>query len=649
MNSSLTLEQLQESINTSSGINRTLGITFVLFLFYIMVSVASTTDLTLFLPASIINLPIINLNLSLKLYYVLAPMLIVVFHFNLLTNLEKHAQKLTTYFTLSQTPQGQQITIFPFLFNYASRYVPYPGQWALLSLIRFSIFSLPLLLLVFIQFRFADYHSQWLTSFHFFLVVVDLILVSRQTRNIRKVLQRGTNQIQIQASVWISSFIRSFLFVVAIFLFTIFNATIRNVISKEAFQRFDYIIPHIELKGKQLVQQGAEDQFIDVYANNKDRPEVNEIVEELRIKFTKGYDLNGRELSYAILSNTIMTNIKLDNANLKFANFTDADLQGASFINSNLEGANLSNVSLSKANLVGVNARNTFMYRINLSGACLANADCSGAYIRRATASAVSMEDADLMGATIVDSDFRFANLRSTSFIGAHIENVEFTGSFLIFADFIAASIRTTSFAALDLEGVDFQGAEFSEGVSFDYSFFADSYFPPNENLIRLLSKTNYRKIKNIANLGRLEGMPSFFKIEEEEFNSKLKSRTQYIYALQGEEALLGAFKRRMQSAYTQQSVTSTATASVNPMQGAGYLTRIRKQNIKQPDAIRGVLTKYFSRDRQVDTPECQALIPHFQRKFPEVLKSIRDAIREQKAFEEKCKFAARQYEEATI
>lgn len=84
---------LREALDKSSKVNRSLGLSFVALMFYILLIIASTTDLMLFLPDEKVNLPIVDVELPLKGFYAVTPFLVLIFHFNLLINLYHHRKR----------------------------------------------------------------------------------------------------------------------------------------------------------------------------------------------------------------------------------------------------------------------------------------------------------------------------------------------------------------------------------------------------------------------------------------------------------------------------------------------------------------------------------------------------------------------------
>ena len=93
-----------------------------------------------------------------------------------------------------------------------------------------------------------------------------------------------------------------------------------------------------------------------------------------------------------------MAQMRLDNANLKGANF-----EGAIMHLANLQGANLQGATLTRSHLHAVNLRGANLEGANLLGASLLDADLSGANLKGAYLINTTMIQANLSGTTWTD------------------------------------------------------------------------------------------------------------------------------------------------------------------------------------------------------------------------------------------------------
>ncbi len=167
-------KDLKNDVNESSKYNRTLLISFLLFVFYVLVIVASTTDLQLLIPDSKVKLPIINVDLPLFGFYIVAPILIVVLHYNFLFNLLQHRKKLFKW----EKEDRDILQLTPFLLNYPVQYKTFNINYYLLKIIAwFTSYFSPIALLLFIQLKFSAYHSLSMTFWHLLIIFTDMFMI----------------------------------------------------------------------------------------------------------------------------------------------------------------------------------------------------------------------------------------------------------------------------------------------------------------------------------------------------------------------------------------------------------------------------------------------------------------------------------------
>ena len=88
------LERLNQVFDTSSEKNRNVLLGFLAAQLYVLVIVGGTSDMHLLLSSTAFNLPVVNIGIPIVGFYIFAPLLLVVFHFNLLFNLSEHVDLL---------------------------------------------------------------------------------------------------------------------------------------------------------------------------------------------------------------------------------------------------------------------------------------------------------------------------------------------------------------------------------------------------------------------------------------------------------------------------------------------------------------------------------------------------------------------------
>ena len=93
------LGELQKALNEASGKASVLWTTFITFQLYLAIAFGSVTHRDLFLETPI-KLPLLNVDLALVGFFVVAPLLLLIFHFYLFLQLLGLASKAKDYNTL---------------------------------------------------------------------------------------------------------------------------------------------------------------------------------------------------------------------------------------------------------------------------------------------------------------------------------------------------------------------------------------------------------------------------------------------------------------------------------------------------------------------------------------------------------------------
>jgi uncharacterized protein YjbI with pentapeptide repeats len=181
-------QKIKEDLEHSSAVNRSLLVFFLLAMTYFLVIVASTKDLQLLLPNSTIQLPILGVELDLINFYLFSPFILIVIHFNFLFSLCQHTKKLSRLKELEKDmddplPHSSfliNLLIKPKTIRKGGEVVKdYRAPYYLIRLLLWIVIYLyPLSILVLFQWRFADYHSLWITFVHLLYIIIDVILLS---------------------------------------------------------------------------------------------------------------------------------------------------------------------------------------------------------------------------------------------------------------------------------------------------------------------------------------------------------------------------------------------------------------------------------------------------------------------------------------
>jgi hypothetical protein len=126
--------------------------------------------------------PLFDIGVPLPLFYIIAPLLLVLFHLNLLMkmhDLRVRVRALADRLTNNEMRDlmRRQVTAFDYALL-VGRLVNNRAERLLLSIVTdVTVFIMPLALLLFVQLRFLPDHNLAMTWFHRSLVVIDLGLI----------------------------------------------------------------------------------------------------------------------------------------------------------------------------------------------------------------------------------------------------------------------------------------------------------------------------------------------------------------------------------------------------------------------------------------------------------------------------------------
>src|SRR5580704_13826939 len=181
-------EALASALNHSAERVQTLWFSFLTFMLYLAVATGTTTHRMLFLESPL-KLPVLNIDLPLLGFYVLAPIIFVVFHFYMLLNLVLLARTAKSFedalvraFPDDREPRENfrmriENTLFVQLLV-GGRLEREGINAKFLSLMALITLALaPVALLLMFEVYFLPYHNERITWLHRGLLALDLALV----------------------------------------------------------------------------------------------------------------------------------------------------------------------------------------------------------------------------------------------------------------------------------------------------------------------------------------------------------------------------------------------------------------------------------------------------------------------------------------
>ena len=435
------VEALESAVNDSATRVSAIWISFLIFSLYMLVAAGTVTQRQLFLDEPT-KLPVLNIDLPLWWFFLLAPILFVVFHVYVLLQvllLGRTAAVYNATITTLMLSSDENIslrqrlanTIFAQIFAGSHREREGFIGWLLKGIAWITLVIAPILIVLAFQFRFLPYHSETVTLTHRFLILIELVsffviwplaLDARRDfqwpyvgaefkRLIVLPLQLiGPSNRRSNARPWlrqrVAPLTASLLYIIVSLSIATFPGEHHvNLITghwpssvqckRWLQQKFKYIdlrfdritVPHLDAIDHEKLEKIEE-------ATNKagDQPYVGQ-----RTRILRDRDFNCGDFSdFSDLRRVDLTGSHLRNADLRDAKLDGASLAGAEFQGANLTGAELRGASLARAKLQGASLSSA-----ELQGADLSYAELQGAILRRAQLQGAELYYAEVQGADL--------------------------------------------------------------------------------------------------------------------------------------------------------------------------------------------------------------------------------------------------------
>jgi uncharacterized protein YjbI with pentapeptide repeats len=510
--------ELQKALNDAAGKASVLWTTFITFQLYLAIAFGSVTHRDLFLETPI-KLPLLNVDLPLVGFFVVAPTVLVIFHFYVFLQLLGLATKAKDYNTLlvSEAPVAadrqylrQRLDSFLVLQVLAGPRDQRTGFGGLsLRLIAWiTLVGTPVLILLQGQVTFLPYHRDWIVWLQRIAVLIDLVMIwyfwVRLRSDADPILRR------VPGKVWMSlggggSF--------CVVLFSAYLATFPGEWVDEHLPEFRYVPttwrPHwseeedwtslqdMLFKGTAIDEISGRPRS--VFSNRLVLTDQSFIVDPDKLdKVDVSRSFRGRDLSQAVLNRAdlrkadftgaILNGARFEGTKLRNALFgcartgkkgqmgssPDADvgctwlqgasldkaqLQGASLDYARLEGASLREAQLEGASLERAQLQGASLDYARLQGASLDQAQLEGASLDYAQLQGASLDQAQLQGASLVQAQLQGASLREAQLQGASLDYAQLQGASLDWAQLRGASLNDARLQGASLQSAQLQGA----------------------------------------------------------------------------------------------------------------------------------------------------------------------------------------------
>jgi uncharacterized protein YjbI with pentapeptide repeats len=445
------VQALEKSLNDSATRVSTIWISFLISALYLLTIAATVTHRQLLLDQPV-RLPVLGIDLPLRGFFFLAPILFVIFHVYVLLQvllLGRTAAAYNEAVDRAVRPPPSNAAMRQRLANtlFAQIFAGSPRErdgWLgrlLQGMAWITLVIAPILILFAFQFAFLPYHDHLATWTHRILILIELatafllwplVLDARRDFGWRRgwVFPLATCVLYILLSLCLATFPSEPHVNLA------WGHSSSSVQCKRWFsQRFDRLdLPHVD------VVDDAQLARIEEFESA--RHEIVRVGE--RTQNFQNRDLTCGNFEWADFRRVDLGDARMDGAQLSFAKLRDASLERVQ-----LRGADLSLADLRNAYLVGAELQGSTFFQTFLQGAWLNDADLQGAQFDFARLPGASLKNANLQGAVLDHANLQGATLDSAKLQGASIE-----GAFLQ-----VTSLRNAVLAGANLAGTPLGGA----------------------------------------------------------------------------------------------------------------------------------------------------------------------------------------------
>ena len=475
---------LLEAVNRSSDTAHMAWLIFLGIMAYLMIAVAGVTHRDLLLETPV-SLPIMGVDIPLAQFFQFAPIVLVLFHLGVISQLVLLARKtleLDRAIRLLESSDSRRhplrLELHNFFFVQA---LAGPKRSAVMgsflhAMSWLTLVILPVVLILYIQVVFLPYHSGWITWTHRIALVFDIALLAL----IGVFLMRAEasffeafwyTAINNPISVLVTSIVLGVVTIFSFFIATVPGETLDRI-SRGIMKPFTpaerpdseyysgFVVPFMAVD-----KDGA---LFGIFHRNLLVIDKDLVVDREVSKGEPTLSLRGRDLRYARLDRSDMHQADLTGANLDRASLRGTDLRNAQLqcadvtellLSENREGAqctsargaDLSEAQLTAADLTGIDARGAKFEYAKLENAQLPYSLVSGTNFSSAT-----LDKANLTGGI---------QAQGANFLIARLQGADLTGAKLQGADFRSASMQAVGLNYADLRGAVMQDAELAAGT----------------------------------------------------------------------------------------------------------------------------------------------------------------------------------------
>ena len=485
---SVRLDQLREAVNDSTRLLVAVFAPFILTTLYFLSLILSVNDALLFTDGQL-QAPILNVQIKVSNYFIVIPILMLIFHIYVLFQAANLVRKVTDYErAVGQIYRGKklkgEVLGLPISIHEEN-------QLLLLSIVLGVLVLPPIATLFLVLFKFIPYQSCWISSEHLLLIGIDLWFIHRLWPRIDKLFKQSSPEGETETAwCWLSKVWRIFIDQRWIFnawrrasnvrqIFNIRRWTfkVRRIFNAQyCLSNRGWIFNKILCVSTTLLLLVAISALITINTNFFPRSiesfftldvQRKRLYEHPEFEYLKpttvcditvdnktlGLDLQNRSFKKAKLSESFLCHAKLDGTKFQGAYLIEAQLQGAYLIEAQLQGAHLTNAQLQGADLI----------EAQLQGAHLTNAQLQGANLRGTRLQEADLTNAQLQGAYLFNTQLQEADMTDAQLQGAYLFNTQLQEADLTNAQLQEADMTNAQLQRADLKGAQLQGADLIE------------------------------------------------------------------------------------------------------------------------------------------------------------------------------------------
>jgi uncharacterized protein YjbI with pentapeptide repeats len=470
--------ELQRALNDAAGKASVLWTTFITFELYLAIAFGSVKHRDLFLETPI-KLPVLNVDLPLVGFFVVAPTILVSFHFYVLLQLLALAAKAKDYDTLlrqaTSDPSDRQylrqrldsFLVLQLLVGPTEQRTGF-GGFSLRLIAWITLVGIPVLILLQGQVTFLPYHRESVLWLQRVAVLIDLAVIWYFWKRVRNDNEPIVSRVLSKAWPIFGAGA-----IACVFLFSVGVATFPGEQADEHVPAIRLIPttwrPHWSKKDDwtslhELLFAGAADEVSgrprSLFSNRLVLTDQSFVDPDKLDNIEISRSFRGRDLSHAVLNR----------ADLRKADFTGAMLNRASFVGSKLQGAQFgcaergtgTDTETDDTEAEGKESAGRRWPADGctwLQGALFDLADLQGASLSEAHLQSASIQAAQLQGASLWYARLQGANLGAAWLQGTSLVGAQLQGAWLDLAHLQGALLEAAQLQGASLEKAELQGA----------------------------------------------------------------------------------------------------------------------------------------------------------------------------------------------